>query len=297
LERIGQIYERYPALTPKQQQIADFLLANPKVACFVSLKELSRLAGASEVSVLRTCTALGFEGFLQLKEAFRASATVGRGLPSPAVVLDSEGQEGGEKVRVLQEICNEESAHLADMLAQLDPSRLFDEARTLLGAGEVFVFGHDVSKVFADYIFHRLTFLRIKASSIRMGDSSTVQSMLARMQPGDHAIILSLPPYHLPAVTAAKYALRQGASATIITDSEASPALVEGCRHFLCNTSTRFFYNTHTLIMVLVNLLASCVAIEMGQDYKEILLAEQAVEGYMKADAAPAGLLEEDMDD
>lgn len=285
MDSIQRIYDKYHTLTPKQKSIADYLLANPQNACYISLKKLSRETGSSEVSVLRTCAALGFDGFLDLKEAFRIySMTPGRGLPSVAAISAGEDREATEKVSVLREICGEEMTHLQDFMSAINPDMLFEEARTLMAANEVFIFGHDVSKVFADYIFHRLTFLRIKASSILLGDSSTVQSMLARVKPGDHAIFLSFPPYHLPAITSAKFAMSRGADVTIITDSISSPAVIEGSRVFLCDTGTRYFYNSHTLIMSLVNLFASCIAIEMGREYKEILMAEQAVEGYLNAE-------------
>lgn len=287
MSTIQQIYDKYPLLTPKQQSVIDFLLENPQDACYISLKKLSQLTHASEVSVLRTCTALGYEGFVQLKEAFRQYCQngSGRGLPIVSAIAGSDNQEPTLKEMALMEICGEESMHLEEFVRTLDRAACFDEARALMSAGEVFVFGHDVSKVFADYICHRLTFLRIKASSIMLGDGSTVQSILARIRPGDHAIFLSFPPYHLPAVTSAKYASKQGASVTVLTDSTDSPAIIEGSRHFICNTNTRFFYNSHTLIMALINLLASCIAIEMGHSYKDILVAEQAVEGYMKSDS------------
>lgn len=286
---IQQIYDKYPLLTQKQRDIIDFMLDNPHDACYISLRKLSRLTRSSEVSVLRACTALGYEGFVQLKEAFRQHAmSAGRKLPSATLGQPPLSPAATAKQKALTEICGEEAARMDGFLQDLSLDDCFAEARALLKAGEVYVFGHDVSKVFADYIYHRLTFLRIKTTSVSLGDGSTVQSILARIKPGDHAIFLSFPPYHLPAVSIAKFVSDRGASVSVITDSADSPSVIQGCRPFVCSTDTRYFYNSHTIIMALVNLLASCVAIEMGGAYKDILVAEQAVKGYFRAESEDA---------
>lgn len=279
------ICEKHASLTPKQQEIAGYLLAHPEDACYISLRTLSRSIGASEVSILRTCNALGFSGFLELKEAFRGYTPVyGRGLPLPGIMGPGTAGQTEENLEVLGSIALEEQEKLNQFLQTLSQDQLFEEARRLLSANEVFLFGHDVSKIFADYYYHRLTFLRIKASSVMIGDGSTNQSMLARMKEGDHVVLFSFPPYHLPVYNTARIARQQGASITVITDSLASPAVLPESNTFICNTGTRFFYNSHTLLMALINLVASCVAMEMGEQYNTILQEERAVEGFMRAE-------------
>ena len=280
MDFIQNIHRKYTRLTPKQRSIADYLLTHPEDACYASLKEISIKAQTSEVSVLRTCAALGFDGYAQLKDAFRHYwKPLGSGFSIPGTdALDP----ADDKTRILRQIGTDESVALAQMLQNLDAARLFAEAKSLLGADEVVIFGHDVSKVFADYFFQRLTFLRIKASSVLIGDSSTTQSILGRLRRGDHAIFFSFPPYYQPVGGLVRLAVQQGAGVTVITDSTASPAVIENCRCFLCNTSTRFFYNSHTLVVVLINLIASCAAMEMGPRFDEILREERAMEDFIQ---------------
>ena len=277
----------YDALTVKQRAIIDYLVTHPEDACYASLKEISIRTHSSEVSVLRACTALGFDGYAQLKDTFRKHwKPVGHGsLPLPGMAGFAEVDE---KLRVIGQIGYDESAALTQFLRELDPEELFEEARDLLRANEVVIFGHDVSKVFADYFYHRLTFLRIQASSVAVSDGSTTQSILGRLRAGDHAVFFSFPPYYLPVGGAARLAAQQGARVTVITDSASSPAVFESCRSFLCSTSTRFFYNSHTLIAVLINLIASCAAMEMGPLFDEIAREQRAMEDFMQDSAGTA---------
>ena len=281
MDFIQNIRQKYNGLTAKQRAITDYLMTHPEDACYASLKEISVRTHSSEVSVLRTCAALGFDGYAQLKEAFRRHwRPAGQGsLPLPGMASFAEADE---QVRVLGQIGYDESAALTQFLNSIYPEELFEEARDLLRADEVVIFGHDVSKVFADYFFHRLTFLRIQASSVLVGDGSTTQSILGRLRQGDHAIFLSFPPYYLPVGGAARLAAQQWAKVTVITDSASSPAVFESCRCFLCSTSTRFFYNSHTLVAVLINLIASCAAMEMGPRFDEIVREERAMENFMQ---------------
>jgi DNA-binding MurR/RpiR family transcriptional regulator len=231
------------------------------------------------VSVLRTCAALGFDGFLPLKVAFREHMQQrGRDLPPQDVIPGAPNGESEEWVRMLRQIARDESAHLSELLSALNPSMLFDEARSMLKAEEVVIFGHSVSKVFADYFCHRLNYLRIKAFSVSLEENSTVQSILSRLTAKDHVIMFSFPPYHQPAINTVKYAMQQGVGVTVITDSLDSSAAMDGTQIFICNTSTHFFYNSHTLVMTLANLVASCAAMELGEKFSDILLEEQAVE-------------------
>ena len=284
MDFVQSIRQKYDGLTAKQRAIIDYMLTHPEDACYASLKEISNRTQSSEVSVLRTCAALGFDGYAQLKEAFRRNWK-----PVSRDGLFLSGMEdygkNDEKVRILEQIARDEDTALTQFLQSIDPEELFEEARDLLCADEVVIFGHDVSKVFADYFFHRLTFLRIQASSVLMDDGSTTQSILGRLRQGAHAIFLSFPPYYSPVGDAARQAAQQGAKVTVIADSPSSPAVFEACRCFLCNTSTRFFYNSHTLVAVLINLIASCAAMEMGPRFDEIVRGECAMGNFVRGAA------------
>lgn len=278
LQRIGA---RQGELTKKQKEIVDFLLTNPEAVCYISLKELSRRTSASEVSVLRLCRALGYDGYASLREAFRAHTerlSHGGGLLS----LSKSTEHGeDEKLRLLSDIFLSEQTGMNRFLAAARPELLFKAARELLAAEDVMLFGHDVSKILAEYFSYRLSFLHIKSTPVALGDNDAVQTVLARLKKTDHVILFSFPPYHMPIRGVTKYAQFRGTPVTVIADSMNSPAVTEESTNLLCDTSTRFFYNSHTLPVTLINLLASCIAIEMGARFDEILAEEQSVNRFI----------------
>ncbi|HHW27177.1 MAG TPA: MurR/RpiR family transcriptional regulator [Firmicutes bacterium] len=280
------IYEKYSRLTPKQRAIADFVLAHPEEVCYLPLKQLSEKAGASEVSVLRFCRACGFDNYVQLKEAFRHRN--GEKLRSPVrpAFIQGESDKGGAgrtRLHRLQQICEAEISNLTSMMDALNADDLYACARLLMKANEVLVFAHDGSMIFADYLCYRLNYMRIKAVSVKLGDQTSVQATLARLSKNDVVVLLSFPPYYRPVHDVARYARYRDTPVITITDSVESPAVIDEGITFICPTATQFYYNSHVATASFINILASCIAVEMGSRYSEILAEQQSIGDFMSS--------------
>lgn len=76
----------------------------------------------------------------------------------------------------------------------------------------------------ADYFAHRLNYLRIKASSLKLGDSDTVKTSLSMVNENDVIVLFSFPPYYEPVSNVARYAAYRGATIITITDSASPPS-------------------------------------------------------------------------
>lgn len=279
-----ELRAKLPALTNKQRSIAEYILGAPEEVAYLSLKEISRRTCASEVSVLRLCKALGFDSYVALKEALRAHTLEAlRSFSPPAFLSRSADRASGTYEESLKAICGDDIRNLNDMISGLDADRLFACARGLLNADEVLVFAHDGSKIFADYLCYRLNFLRVKAVGVKLGDSDTVQSALARLRKNDYVILLSFPPYHLPIYNIASYCRYRETPILAITDSMDSPAAGESSSVFLCKTAARYYYNSQVSTVSFINILTSCMAAAMGSRFEEILEEEQDVSNFMNS--------------
>ena len=71
MDVIQTIRDKYPGMTKKQKDIADFMLADPERMSFITLKELSTAVHVSEMTVLNACSYLGYANFNELKYEFR----------------------------------------------------------------------------------------------------------------------------------------------------------------------------------------------------------------------------------
>ncbi len=295
---VQDMFNNYGNLTNKQKLIFDYIMANPEDICYVSLRELSARVNASEMSVLRLCRALGFDSYVELKEAFRAhTQKLVRSVDMGAVTLEGRSSEDDDHINTLQEILTSEKVNITELLSGIEPDSLFLCARAILKAKKVSVFGHDVSKVLADYFVHRLNYLKINAESVRLGDNIAVQNAMTKLEKDDIVVFFSFPPYHLPIYNISRFAEYRGAQVLTISDSMRSPAVTEKGFTFLCGTGGKFFFNSLTTPISLISVLTACVAVEMGEKLDKILLDELTISRFISGSEVKGGEDEENSDD
>ena len=269
-------------LTNKQRTIADYILSVPDEVAYLTLKELSQKVKASEVSILRFCHAVGLESFVELKKILREynSQQLRRAAP-PVFLSREEDRSISDQDAMLSAVCQDELYNLQEMINGLDGDKLFACVQDLLEANKVVVFAHDASYLFAEYLAYRLNFLQIKSSSIKIGDSDSVQTALARLDKRDYVILLSFPPYHQPTVNLVNFCRYRGMQMLTITDSMDSPAAAEESSVFLCRTSARYYYNSQAATASFINILSSCIAQKLGPRFDELLEKEREVSDFI----------------
>ena len=269
-------------LTNKQRTIADYILSVPDEVAYLTLKELSQRVKASEVSILRLCHAVGLESFVELKKILREHNSQQLRRAAPPVFLSREEDRSiSDQDAMLSAVCQDELYNLQEMINGLDGDKLFACVQGLLEANKVVVFAHDASYLFAEYLAYRLNFLQIKSSSIKIGDSDSVQTALAQLDKRDYVILLSFPPYHQPTVNLVNFCRYRGVQMLTITDSMDSPAAAEESSVFLCRTSARYYYNSQTATASFINILSSCIAQKLGPRFDELLEKEREVSDFI----------------
>ena len=282
MPNLEDIRSALPQLTNKQRSIAEYILAQPDAVAGLTLKDFSGQVHASEVSVLRTCGILGFDGYAGLKRMLlhygQAAIRAAQHSAAPSSAVSAR----------LRDMVSNDLNNLIGLIEDLDEENLFCCARDLLAAEEVFVFAHDATNYFSQYLCYRLEFLRIKATNVKLGDGDMMQTALARMRKHDAVVLFSFPPYHDPISGVAAYCRSREVPIAVITDSAASPAVVEGSNVFLCRTSARYYYNSHVATLALINLLTSCISVAMGKRFDAILAEEQDVNEFLRGGYASA---------
>lgn len=278
-------------LTKTQMRIFEYMLNHPEAVCYATLHDTAERIGVTEVSVLKVCRKLGCSGFAEMKNVFRLY--VGERLKDTfdrnytlETVDDSSRNDRGALLRSMFE---SEQQGLSLQATSISEEQIFDCAQILMNAREVLLFGHDVSKVLADYFAHRLNYLRIKAVSLKLGDSDTVQTSLAMANEEDVIVLFSFPPYYQPVSNVARYAAYRGAKVITITDSVDSPAVTDSSFNFICGTKTKFFFNSLTAPVSLISVLTSCIALEMGPALDRILEEELRVSRFMSGEFPEEG--------
>lgn len=268
-----RISAHYTELTNKQKELLDSLLGSPEDVCYITLKALSKRSGVSEVTILRMCKRLGFDSFVELKKAFRehTERLVKNNMEVTHFSLDLPQAERGDKQGLLHQIIDSAEQQSHHFFAEMPVEKVLLTAREILAAKTVLICGQGVSGIVAEYFYRRISPLVQNAILMHPEDIDNVQANLAKLRPGDHVIAISFPRYYTAMQNIALYAEHIGARITAVTDSKSSPIITKSSTNYLCETSTKVFYNNYSLPMELVNLVASGIVLEMGSGYDHLV--------------------------
>ena len=264
MDILEHLQELYPTLTKKQKTIADYLIANLEEISYITLAQLSHQTGTSELTLLRFCQKLGCSSFLDLKEQFReyTQKMIKQASSSSFFLPERISGEASERERTLHEICNTEATVFSDFIANINLESVIKASDEIRKSNRLYIFAHDISLVPGKFLQGRLEILYLNAVLIDLSDLELTQKTIQQLTEGDLVIFFSFPRYYFPIGNIAKKAAKSGVPILTITDSDASPAAAHSTLLLLCPTSTKLFYNSMTVPMAMLNILASCLVID-----------------------------------
>lgn len=249
-------------LTRKQKMIVTYILDHPGEVCYISLRELSKRIGCTEVTLLRLFQRLGFGGYSDFKKEYRRCYEV---YIYEAAEENSESQRMQESnALLLSHICQQERQHLYTYLDALDLDPIVQAAQIICFSDFALTAGRGLSKAMADILSYRLGALGVRAIEANPEESNLLQNRLNLIDDRTVVILFSFPHYFEELDAVAKYASSKGARVIVFTDSPASPAASLGDPVIYCPTTRGSLYNSFATVLEAVNLLVHCIAIERG---------------------------------
>ncbi len=146
--------EKSPDFSKSQKKIASFLLSDHDHAAFMNAAELAERLEVSEATVVRFATAIGFEGFPQLR---RFLQNILRDMVSPATrmrnKLDDLRQGEGH---ILTQVVEMETKSISEIRHTIHVADFDAAVSAILGAERIFLFGIGPSRILADLMQLRL---------------------------------------------------------------------------------------------------------------------------------------------
>ena len=265
---IQQIQEKYHFLTRKQREVADYILEDAERMSYITLKEMSQETGVTEMTILKTCSLLGFPSFSALKYEFRKYLAQQMELYRHEVTEYSmpptPDYELNDTYRLFKEICDEEARMHQAFFQQLSIEQIFAAADMILSAEKVILCGRGVSTYVCDYFAMCLSILGRGVVCINSELDDSIHAALPLMTENTLLIAVSFPDYYRMTTKVAEYARRKGIRILGLTDTEKSPIIPLCDMALTAPASTRMFLNTIGATMSLVNLLASAMNIRLS---------------------------------
>ena len=257
---LGRLTTELDSLTPEVRKAATFVLENPNEVGVSSIREIAVAADVKPNTLVRMARVLGFDGYEDFREPFRAEIRRGTtSFPDRARWLQSLSQSGllGS---LYADMVDSTLRNIEETFAGIDETALKSAADAIWSSRQVFVLGVGVNNSNAgNFTYLASTGMEQFHRIPRPG--STAVDDLARADERDVLIAMTCKPYRSEVVEAVRIAREQGLTVVGISDSPASP-VVAGSQHgFVVAVDTpQFFPSSVSTIALLETLLSFVIA-------------------------------------
>ncbi|MFD2738896.1 MurR/RpiR family transcriptional regulator [Sulfitobacter aestuarii] len=262
---------KYPGLSPRLREAADFVLAHPIDVATRTLRSVAQEARLTPATFSRMATALGYENYEALREVLRQSmAERANSFSTRAAALQEQHGTGdhGFHAQHLQAM----TRNLHQLAAALDVTTLERCVEHLHQARKVLVLGGLGSTGIAEYIAYMAGFVADNWSmGLRMGAS--LGSGLEGLGADDVLLVITNPPFATSSILAAEAAQAAGACVIVLTDSHSCPALKYASESFILPSESPHFFSSYAATLALAEVLTGMLAKRAGSGALERIAA------------------------
>jgi len=257
LERLaGELGE----LTPETRKAATYVLENPRDVGVSTVREIAEAANVKPNTVVRMARQVGFEGYEDFREPFREAIKSGSvDFPDRARWLQDirkTGDLGGLYADMVQSAL----LNVENTFAKITAEQLEAAAKTIWNCKQVYTLGVGVNHSNASNFTYLASTSMVQFEAIPKS-GSTATDDLAYANEKDVLVAITCKPYRREVVEAVEIAKSQGLRIVAISDSPASPIILQADHGFEIGTETpQFFPSSVATIALLETLLSFVVA-------------------------------------
>ena len=248
---LNRLHGALHGMTPNQRRIADCVLAEPKDAAFWGVEELAERSGTSVATVVRFAQALGFTGFLELRQALVAQARAGG---------DAEGRllaapKGA--AAALVEVARRDVANIERTVAGINEALLKAVIRRLEASRHRVLFGLGVSPIMAEHLAYLLTLAGLPVVG---GNPAEFARQVANLGPKDVVVAFTFQPYSKETLDAVAYARKREVKIIAFTDRLDAPVARLADHTLVVAGENLLFSHSVTTFGVLAHAIATSIA-------------------------------------
>ncbi len=254
---LDRLSEEWEGLTPEAQKAARYVLENPRDVGISTVREIAEAAKVKPNTVVRMARQVGFDGYEDFREPFRRAIREGSDFPDRARWLQDIRKRGalGE---LYGDMIDSALRNIEETFAGIPEERLKQAAETIWASDNVYTLGVGVNNSNA----HNFTYLAstgmVRFHAIPRPGSTPVDD-LAWAGKDDVLIAITCHPYRAEVVEAVQIAREQGMTVIGISDSRASPVILNADIGFVARSDTPQFFPSSVATLALLETLLSFV--------------------------------------
>ncbi|MCF6432430.1 MurR/RpiR family transcriptional regulator [Leisingera sp. MMG026] len=258
---LERLTEEWDALTPEAQKAARYVLENPADVGVSTVREIAEAANVKPNTFVRMARQVGFDGYEDFRAPFREAIRKGGvSFPDRARWLQDTAKSG-ELGGLYADMVGAAIRNIEDTFAGIDASALEAAAHAIWNSRQVFTLGVGVNNANArNFTYLASTGMKQFHAIPRPG--STAVDDLAWADGQDVLIAMTCKPYRAEVIEAVQIAREQGVIIVGISDSPASPVILNADLGFTVVVDTpQFFPSSVSMIALLETLLSFVIAV------------------------------------
>ncbi len=258
-----QLQERLPELPRNQRVLAKFVLSNYQGVAFANVKELARLSGVSEATIIRFARALGFSGYPSFQKEVRRlvradlKGTERFELAGPP---DTVAAKAGGKRSIgttaesspIEPVILKELENINQLAELHDPKAFRAAVAALALASQVVSIGSRSTASLAHHLWFGLTKIGLPATRV-LSVTTETYDRLNGLDRRACVVLFSFPRYLRETLRLREFLRKKGVKVLAVTDSPFSP--VQGDINLHAPVESASFVGFHCAPLILINAL------------------------------------------
>ncbi len=216
-DRIDEVSD---ALSPKQAQLAEYLINNYKTAAFQTIAQIAREANVSEATVVRLATFLNYSGFPEMLEDLQA--VVQHELEAFDTIRHTYKGDELKQLNILETVVNNDQRNINRLLESISIQDIETVVDTICRSDKVYIIGSYSSGYLAQYFGYNLAKVK-KHVSVLSRDSTDAYNYYLSCDSKTAVFIFSFPRYPKKMQLLGEAFRKKGATVIGISDSILSP--------------------------------------------------------------------------
>jgi RpiR family carbohydrate utilization transcriptional regulator len=262
-----------PSLAPAEQRVGKLVLNDPRSFAKLPVSELADRAHVSKPTVVRFCRSVGYDGLSDFK--LKLAGSVSEGVPFIHRSVDADDKTVDITVKVIDNTVAAFLKYRNDASAAMIEKIVTALHFAYQQGKRIEFFGVGNSGVVAQDAQHK--FFRLGMNTIAYSDGHMQVMSASLLGPGDCVVIISNSGRTRDLMDACDIARKHGATTIVITAS-GSPLAAAGHIHLAADHPEGYErYSpmvSRLLHLLIIDILATCVALRIGGDKLQPLLSE-----------------------
>jgi RpiR family carbohydrate utilization transcriptional regulator len=262
-----------PSLAPAEQRVGKLVLSDPRSFAKLPVSELADRAHVSKPTVVRFCRSVGYDGLSDFK--LKLAGNVSEGVPFIHRSVDADDKTVDITVKVIDNTVAAFLKYRNDASTAMIEKTVTALLLAYQQGKRIEFFGVGNSGVVAQDAQHK--FFRLGMHTIAYSDGHMQVMSASLLGPGDCVVIISNSGRTRDLMDACDIARKHGATTIVITAS-GSPLAAAGHIHLAADHPEGYErYSpmvSRLLHLLIIDILATCVALRIGGDKLQPLLSE-----------------------